>query len=174
MLTRLAISAHQFLAQVGGFDDAPAASAPAAEPRRPMSFSDLQQGMRDVHSGKVDDSGFRNWTILLLIVIALIAIFIHMRQRKTVVVQTDSLPKLARELARQISFPLGTRLLLLWVARSTATPFAAILLSETLFNRCISQWHAQPTFSAARSWGRSRLELLRPELFDAPPAAKAL
>jgi len=43
----------------GGFGDDPPASAPAT-PRRPMSFSDLQQGMRDVHSGKVDDSGFRN------------------------------------------------------------------------------------------------------------------
>ncbi|HVT80232.1 MAG TPA: hypothetical protein VHM90_06200 [Phycisphaerae bacterium] len=148
----------------GGFDDNGPATAPAA-PRKPMSFSDLQQGMRDVHSGKVDDSGFRNGILIMLALIGLVALIMHFRQRKTEVVVPDSMGKLGRELSRLVHFPMGSRVFLKWVAKSTDTPFASLLLSESLFDRRIREWEAMPTFSAARHWGKSRLDRLRGELF---------
>ncbi len=169
MLAQWLTPFNLLLAQASPFDDPPA-PATAPEARRPMSFSDLQQGMRDVHSGKVNDNGFRNGVILILAVIGLIALIIHLRQRKAVAVQPDNLAKLGRELGRLVRFPLGAKLLLKWVALSTSTPFASLLLSENLFNRRLAEWEAMPTFSAARHWGRTRLERLRMELFD-PPAA---
>jgi hypothetical protein len=131
-----------------------------------MSFSDLQQGLRDVHSGKVDDSAFRNGILVLLALLALFVLIIHFRQRHKTPAQPDSLRKLGRHLGRLVRFPLGTKLLLKWVAHSTATPYPALLLSSDLFDKCVAQWAHCPTFAVARNWGRSRLQRLRTILFD--------
>jgi len=131
-----------------------------------MSFSDLQQGLRDVHSGKVDDSAFRNGLLALLAALALFVLIIHLRQRHKTPAPPHSLGRLGRHLGRLVPFPLGTRLLLKWVARSTATPYPALLLSSALFDTCVAQWSRQPTFAIARNWGHHRLQRLRPVLFD--------
>ena len=131
-----------------------------------MSFSDLQQGLRDVHSGKVDDSTFRNGILVFLVLLALVVLIIHFRQREqTPAAIPDNLRKLGRELGRAVPFPLGSRLILKWVALSTATPYAALLLSSKLFDTCVAQWERCPTFSVVRNWGRARLQRLRPVLF---------
>jgi hypothetical protein len=152
------------LAQFNPYEDAPAPSEPP--PQRPMSFSDLQRGLRDVHSGKVDDSTFRNGILVLLALLALVVLIIHFRQRhETPAAPPDSLRKLGRELGRVVRFPFGSRLFLKWVAFSTAAPYPALLLSSDLFDQSVAQWSRYPTFAAARSWGRSRLQRLRPVLF---------
>jgi len=105
--------------------------------------------------------------LVLLALIGLVALIVHLRQRKTEVVVPDSMAKLGREMARLVRFPFGSRLFLKWVAKSTNTPFASLLLSQKLFDRRIEEWEAMPTFSAVRHWGRSGLDRLRGELFDA-------
>jgi hypothetical protein len=151
------------LAQLNPYDAAP---PPAAPPPQRMSFSDLQRGLRDVHNGKVDDSAFRNGILVLLVLLALVVLIIHFRQRQqTPAPPPDNLGKLGRELGRLVRFPLGSRLALKWVAFSTATPFAALLLSSELFDKCVGQWACDPTFAVARTWGRTRLQRLRPVLF---------
>jgi hypothetical protein len=150
------------LGQVNPWEDAPPA---ATQPHR-LSFSDLKQGLHDYDTGKTNDDGFRNGILSLLAVIALVALFIHFRQRHKTPTPPDSLRKLGRELGRLVRFPLGSRLFLHWVARSTQTPFAALLLSAGLFDKCVAQWSRTPTFAAARRWGNSRLQRLRPVLFE--------
>ena len=146
-------------------DDEPS-PPPPPPPARPMTFSDLQQGLRDVHSGKVDTSGFRNGVLGLLAVLALVVLFIHFRQRRKTPQQPDSLGRLGRELGRKVSFPLGAKFMLKRVARATQTPYPALLLSSALFDKCVTQWSGEPTFAAVRSWGRNRLQRLRPVLFE--------
>jgi len=132
-----------------------------------MSFSDLQQGLRDVNSGKVNDNTFRNGILALLALLALFVLIIQFRQRhKTPAAPPESLGSLGRHLGRLVHFPLGTKLLLKWVARSTTTPYPALLLSSELFDNCVDRWAHQPTFAVARNWGRGRLQCLRPILFD--------
>jgi hypothetical protein len=145
------------------WDDAPP-PPPQPAPHR-MSFSDLKQSLHDYDTGKTSDNDFRNGAVALLAVIALVFLFFHLRQRHKNAAPPDSMHRLGRELGRLIPFPLGTRLILQWVARSTHTPFASLLLSAGLFDKCVTQWENIPTFSAARHWGRSRLEKLRPILF---------
>ena len=152
------------LAQYSSFDDPPPAPPPA--PPRPMSFSDLQQGLRDVHSGKVDDRAFRNGILALLAVLALFVLIIHLRQRHKTPAPPNNMARLGRHLGRLVPFPLATPFLLQWVARSTATPYPALLLSSELFDQCVAQWARRPTFAIARNWGRRRLQRLRPILFD--------
>ena len=137
---------------------------PPAQPHR-MSFSDLRQSMHDYNTGKVNDNGYRNGALGLAAVIALIFLIIHWRQQRKNALPPDSIHRLGRELSRLIRFPVGTRLLLKWVAHSTCTPFASLLLSAGLFDKCITQWAQHSTFSVARHWGRGRLEKLRPILF---------
>jgi hypothetical protein len=154
------------LAQYNPYDEAP--SPPPAPVQRPMSFSDLKQGLRDVNNGNVDDSFFRNGVLSLLAVLALIVLIIHFRQRHENAAQNvpHSLGRLGRELGRLVPFPLGARLVLKWVARSTGTPYPALLLSSELFDQSINQWSRQPTFALARNWGKSRLARLRSVLFN--------
>jgi hypothetical protein len=154
---------HWTLAQLSPYDDAP---PPAPPPQPRMSFSDLQQGLRDVHSGKVDDSTFRNGILVLLAILGLVVLIMHFRQRHESPTQpSDSLRRLGRELGRKVQFPFGTRLLLKWVALTTATPYPALLLSSEMFDKCVRQWSRDPTFTAVRNWGRVRLLRLRPVLF---------
>jgi hypothetical protein len=151
------------LAQFSSYDDAP---PPPPPPQPRMSFSDLQQGLRDVHSGKVDDSTFRNGILVMLVLLALVVLILHFRQREqTSAAPPDNLRRLGRELGGVVPFPLGSGLVMRWVAHSTATPYAALLLSSELFDKCVAQWERNPTFAVVRSWGRDRLRRLRPILF---------
>jgi hypothetical protein len=153
------------LAQFNPYDEP--APPPAPPPPRPMSFSDLKQGLRDVNAGKVDNSTFRNGILALLVILALVVLILHFRQRhQNPAPPPDSLRKLGRELGHHIPFPLGSKLILKWVALSTSTPYPALLISSDLFDACVTRWAASPSFTVARNWGRARLQSLRPILFD--------
>jgi hypothetical protein len=164
------------LAQYSPYDEPPAPQ-PAPPPRRAMSFSDLQQGLRSYQSGETDDTAFRNGILILIACVAVLALIVHLRQRTKNAGPPDSLGRLGLELGRLVRFPFGSRVMLWWVARATQVPFASLLLSSSLFDKCISAWAAMPTFVVVRQWGRARLERLRPILFDDPaladPAAPA-
>jgi hypothetical protein len=154
------------------WDSGAAPQAPPRPARHQMSFSDLQQSLRDVNSGKGGDNSFRNNVLVLLALVGMIVLIVHLYRRHKRAAPPDNIHRLGRELGRLVRFPPGTRLLLKWVARSTRTPFASLLLSAPLFDRCIQDWARQPTFSVARQWGRGRLERLRPVLFDEPAAGR--
>jgi hypothetical protein len=158
------------LAQYNPYDDAPPPPPPPPV-QRPMSFSDLKQGLRDVHNGNVDNSFFRNSSLSLLAVLALIVLLLHLRQRHQNTISTvpNNLRRLSRELGRFVPFPWGTKLILKWVARSTGAPYPALLLSSELFDQSINAWSRQPTFALARGWGKARLERLRSVLFEKMP-----
>jgi hypothetical protein len=151
------------LAQGYPYEDRPPADD--KPPARPMTFSDLQQGLRDVHSGKVDNSAFRNGVLILLTCLALFALFVHFRRRRIEPAPPDSLARLGRELGRKVRFPLGSKFLLKWVARATRTPYPALLISSALFDKSVARWLNEPAFGAARQWGYNRLMRLRPVLF---------
>ena len=158
------------LAQAIPWDDAAEApSAPQTASSRRMSFSDLQQGLRNYSSST--DNSFRNGILILMAVIAAIVLAIHLYQRRKNVGTVDSLGRLGWELGGLVRFPFGSRLMLWWVARSTDVPFASLLLSSALFDQCVSQWAARPTMTVARHWGRTRLASLRPGLFQEQTAA---
>jgi len=152
------------IAQASPWDDAPPPEPPKPEHR--LSFTDLQQSLHDYNTGKTNDNGFRNGILSLLAIVAVFALIVHLRQRHKEAGPPDSLAKLGRELGRMVRFPFATRMLLYWVARSTRTPFASLLLSGGLFDRCLEEWAHRPTFSVARRWGKARLERLRPALFE--------
>lgn len=159
------IQFFSLLAQTPPWGDDGPPPAPAPAPHR-LSFSDLQQGLHDYDTGKTNDNAFRNGVLVLLAIIAVITLVIHFRQRHKDAGPPDSLRRLSRELSRLVRFPLGTRMLLFWVARSTHTPLASLLLSGGLFDKCLEEWSHRPTFSVARRWGKSRLDRLRPALFE--------
>jgi len=150
------------LAQV---DDA---DAPAGPPPHHMSFSDLQKGLQVSNNGDPHDRPFQMILLVLIAVIAVIALILHLRQRKKTAGPANSTSRLARELARKIPFPFGTRLLLGWVARTCNIPMATLMLSARTFDHAVETWSAHHTFALIRHWGRGRLALLRPILFDAP------
>ena len=107
-----------------------------------------------------------------MLVVGVIALVIHLRQRRQSAEPPDSLRSLGWKRGRLVRFPLGSRLVLWWVARSNKLPLAALLLSSALFDKSVAAWSDQATFSAARRWGRGRLMRLRPLLFE--PAAKVV
>ena len=152
----------RMLAQIAPYDDAP---APAPPPQRPMSFSDLKAGLRAYNTGETNDNGFRNCVLVLVAVVAVIVLVIHLRQRQKTPVAKDSPGRLGWDLARKVRFPAGSRIFLMWVARGTGVPFASLLLSAALYDKCVAKWAGQPTFTLLRRWGRGRLRRLRPELF---------
>lgn len=157
------------LAQYHPWDEPPAPE-PAPKPRRSMSFSDLQQGLRSYQSGESNDNAFRNGILLLMAAVALLALVIHLRQRNKAAGPPDSLGRLGLELGRLVPFPFGSRLVLWWVARTCGVPFASLLLSAALFDRSVAAWAAVPTFGVARHWGLGRLQALRAVLFSPAPA----
>jgi hypothetical protein len=153
------------LAQASSWDEAPP-PPPEPQARRPMSFSDLQQSIRDYNAGHTSDTAFRNGMLSLLAVIAFVFLVVHLYRRHKHAAPPDNLHRLGRELGRLVPFPLGARLLLKWVARATNTPVASLLLSAGLFDKCVRQWAQMPTFSMARHWGRGQLDKLRLVLFE--------
>jgi hypothetical protein len=153
------------LAQVNPWDDP--APPPAPEPQEHhMSFSDLKGAMHAYNTGEVQDTGLRNGILIFIAVVAVLALILHLRLRYKSAGAPDSVARLGRELGKLIAFPLGTRLLLWWVARSVRVPFASLLLSSNLFDTSVATWAAHPNFSAMRKWGQSRLSRLRPALFS--------
>jgi hypothetical protein len=152
------------LAQLGEWDET-AANAPATQPRRPLSFSDLKQGLRDYSTGATNDNTLRNGLLIMIAVVGVIALTLHYLQRRRKAGPKDSLTALAWELGRKVRFPFGSRLILWWVARAAGVPLASLLLSVGLFDRSVGDWAAQPTFGLLRKWGRGRLERLKPILF---------
>jgi hypothetical protein len=152
--------------QATPWDDAPTAPPPPPKPSKPMSFSDLQQGFRQYQTGETNDTSFRNGILILMACVALLALFIHLRQRKKNGGPPDSLARLGFELGRLVRFPFGSRMMLYWVARTSKVPFASLLLSSVLFDKSIAAWASTPTFAVARQWGKSRLARLRPLLFE--------
>jgi hypothetical protein len=162
-----------YLAQAEPFDEASFGDsgdapppAPPARPAKPMTFSDLQGAMHDYSTGKNVDNTFRNGSLVILAVIGVVVMAIHLRQKYKNAAPPESVGKLGRELARLVRFPLGTRMLLWWVAVSSKVPFASLLLSSTLFDRCVRDWSRGHTFALLRGWGKSRLEKLKPVLFE--------
>ena len=156
------------LAQMDVMDDPtqPIVRQTQRQPERPMTFSDLQGAMKDYSEGKHQDNTFRNGSLIILGVIAIVALLIHLRQKQKNAEPPDSVGKLGRELARLVRFPLGTKALLKWVAASSKVPFASLLLSSALFDRCVKEWSHGHTFALVRAWGKGRLEKLRPVLFE--------
>lgn len=146
-------------------DDAPPPSSGAGH--HAMSFSDLQQGLRTQLDGDHNESHYRNLLLAIMVVVVLVAILLHLRQRRKTGGPPNRPFALARELSRAVSFPFGSRLLLWWVARAGKTPLAALLLSEELFEKNVSDWGRQPTFGLIRQWGSGRLARLRCVLFEA-------
>src|SRR4051812_24513663 len=116
------------------WDDIPERPEPAA-PKRPMSFQDLQQGLRAYNNGETNSNYFRYSLIGMVAVVVLLAIFLHFRQRRKEGGVPDSPGRLAWELSRKISFPLGARFALVCVARYTKVPMATLLISATAFDR---------------------------------------
>jgi hypothetical protein len=131
-----------------------------------LSFSDLQKGMRDQLSGNTHEShsSWILWGIVAAIVV--LGIFLHLRQRKKTGGPPNSPAALFREIAREIPFPFGTRLLLQWVARNAHVPAATLLISERAFQKSVHDWARQPTFALVRHWGEVRLDRLHKLLFE--------
>lgn len=161
------------LAEVVPWDDAPASPPPAASQQRPMNFSDLQQGFRQWHEGTTSENTFRNGMLVVVALVAVVALVVHLRQRRRAPKTINSPLRLGMELSRQVPFPFGSRIMLWWVARSTGLPLATLLISAAAFRAGVEQWSAEPTFGLLRRWGRSRLERLQPVLFDPPEGQPA-
>lgn len=131
-----------------------------------MTFSDLQQGLRQYQSGEGDNS-LAHGLLIIVASVAVLALVLHLRQRMKTMGPPDSDRKLARELSRAVGFPMFSRLALWWVSRTTGTPMAAMIVCEHLFDVNVAAWAGRPTFSLARGWGKSRLDQLRSKLFAA-------
>ncbi len=152
-----------------------AVGAGGATPTAPVShrpnFSDLQQGFQRVNNGELNDNTVRNGILILMAVVGVVALVIHLKQRRESAQPPDSLRSLSWSMSRLVRFPMGSRMVLWWVARSNKLPVAALMLSSVLFDKSVASWSGQATFSAARRWGKGRLIRLRRVLFDAPATA---
>ncbi len=154
-----------FLAQRAPWEDAPTPKPVAPSPPR-MNFSDLQKGLQQWQDGTLDGR-MRNGLLIVAAVVVLAAVIMNIRQKWKTRVTEDSEKRLARELAKVIPFPLGSRTMLRWVARSTHVSLPALLLSSQLFDTTVNAWAEEPTFVVVRKWGYGRLEKLRDVIFDA-------
>ena len=150
------------LAQAAPWDDPPEAPTTEAAPR--MDFSDLQKALHAANTGETDKT-FRNGLFIMVGAVALLGLILHLREKHKHAGPPDSKGRLGWELSRLMPFPFGTRMLLWWVARSTATPLAALMISSQLFDHAVAEWERQPTFTLARRWGKVRLEALKTVLF---------
>ncbi len=140
-------------------DDKPAAPPEASHP---LSFSDLQRGLRSASHADPSDQHFKFALIIMIAIVLLIGIFLHLRQRRKNPLPPNSPRKLAWELAKKIRLPLDTRLFLAWTAHSAHLPMAHLMISPTAFDRSLSHWSPQPTLTRLRRRGTSRLPKSRP------------
>jgi hypothetical protein len=157
----------RILGQADPFDDPNASSPPPtpAIPTHSFSFSDLQQGLRTANHGDPHDRTAQITLMCMVATVAVIALVLHLRQRRKEAAPLNSSLRLAWELARQVRFPWGSRLVLLWVARSAKMPLASLLISGHAFDAALEVWFHRPTFGPLRKWGMTRLAQLRPVLF---------
>jgi predicted membrane-bound mannosyltransferase len=163
----IAIPVLQMLAQEQPLDDAPTPSAaPAAPAAHSFSFSDLQQGLRTASHSDPHDHTAQVALLVMVSCVAVVAMILHLRQRRKEAGPLNSSARLAWELAKQIRFPLGSRIALAWVALSAKIPMATLLVSTRAFDDALDTWFHRPTFGPLRRWGMSRLSRLRPLLFD--------
>ncbi|MEI8195805.1 MAG: hypothetical protein WCI73_07850 [Phycisphaerae bacterium] len=126
---------------------------------------DLSKGFQQVYGGTVSENTFRNGMLVVIAIVMIVALVAHYRQRRVQPKALDSQSRLGWELCRMVPFPFGSRLMLWWVARSTRTPIATLLISDQAFEAAVLKWGQEPTFSPLRQWGRSRLRQLQPILF---------
>jgi hypothetical protein len=148
---------------------AQAAGAPQPANPRPasqMRFSDLQKGFRSHLNGETPDYSYLLWAIALAVI--LFGALLHLRQRRKTGGPPSSPAALFREIAREVPFPFGTRILLHWVARSAQVPAATLLISDKAFQKSVHEWSQQPTFTLVRQWGAARLSRLQKLLFHTP------
>ena len=141
---------------------APAATRPATTGGGGI---DLSHGFQQVYGGSVSENTFRNGMLVVIGIVAIVALITHLRQRRTQPKELSSQLRLGMELCRLVEFPFGSRVALWWVARSTHTPVATLLISPHLFEQAVSAWSGQPTFAPLRRWGRVRLARLHEVLF---------
>ena len=140
----------------------------AAAPRPPQSHGtaiDLSKGFQQVYGGAVSENTFRNGMLVVVALMAIVALVLHLRQRRGQQKALESQFQLGWELCRLVPFPFGSRLMLWWVAKSTQTPIATLLISAQAFESATQKWVQEPTFTPLRKWGRMRLQRLQPILF---------
>jgi hypothetical protein len=146
------------------------AEADAPAQRNQLSLSDLKKGFRDRLNGDTNDGHYSYYLWLIVAGVLLLGLILHSRQRKQTGEAPSSPRSLFREIARDVPFPFGTRLLLQWVAHCNKVPAATLLISENAFQKSVAEWSAQPTFGPIRHWGASRLDHLHAILFQSPRA----
>lgn len=152
------------LAQRAPWEDPPAPKPVTAPPPR-MSFNDLQKGLQQWQDGTLD-STMRNGLLAVAAVVILIAVVVNVRQKLKGRPTEDSEKRLAREIAKVVHFPMGSRMMLRWVARTTHVSLPALLLSSQLFDHTVSAWAEEPTYVVIRRWGYGRLMKLRDVIFE--------
>ncbi|HVX87033.1 MAG TPA: hypothetical protein VH253_19770 [Phycisphaerae bacterium] len=144
----------------------PATAAPAAQGgAHTLTFNDFTNGLRDYNTGKDRGSAGSGVLIGVVAVVVLVGLLLHLRQRRREAGPPDSDRKLAWELLGAAGLSWRIRLLLLWVARTTGAPVAALLISTTAFDRAVGDWAARSTFGPARRWGKGALDGARAQLF---------
>ncbi len=153
------------LAQRAPWEDPPAPTQAPAPVTPKLDFTDLQRGIRQWHDGTLD-SNVRNGFLTVAAIIILLALIINLRGKWKTHQSAETEAKLTRELCKVIPFPLGSKLLLRWVAHSSQISFPALLLSSQLFDHTVDAWAQAPTLSLIRRWGHSRLMHLREVIFD--------
>jgi hypothetical protein len=163
-------SVHAFdvlrvLGQYQAFDDAPEPAKPASPVAHSFSFSDLQQGLRTANHGDPHDRSWQMGLLVMVAAVAVVAMILHLRQRRKEAGPLNSTRRLAWELAKQVRFPFGARMVLWWIAMSARMPMATLLISGHAFDGALEAWFHRPTFGPLRRWGMSRMERLRPMLF---------
>jgi hypothetical protein len=135
---------------------------------RPMNFSDLQNGFRQWNdNGSPETALFRNGILVVVAIVALIALLVHWRQKRSKPIEPDSDLALGLELRRHIPCGFSGHVMLWWMARSSGIPLGSVLICRAAFDKALETWSGVPTFAILRRWGRSQMERLRPELFGA-------
>lgn len=153
------------LAQTPPWEQPPAPPPPAAPVQHGLTFSELKSGLRAYQSGTTRDSARNSGLMVVVLLVLLLGVFLHVRQRRKEAGPPDNVGKLGRELCRIARVPWSSRVLLWWVGRSTKLPLACLLVSSTSFEAAVRAWAALPTFGPARRWGRERLRRIKPLLF---------
>ncbi|HVS70035.1 MAG TPA: hypothetical protein VHQ47_02140 [Phycisphaerae bacterium] len=153
------------------WDDSPGAAPATATPgttgggTHTLTFSDFTNGLRDYNTGKDKSSTGSGVLIGVVAVVVFAGILLHVRQRRKEAGPPDSDRRLAWELLSAAGVSWKIRLLLLWVARSTGWPVAALLISTAAFDKAVGEWGKRSTFGPARRWGKAALQGARSELF---------
>ena len=157
---------HALLAQTYPFDDAPAAPAPAPHG---MSYQDLQSGFRQWNDAMTDHSFHSGSMVLLGLIgsILLLGLTLKLIERWCHRPPTNSVRRLGHELLGGLGTPWVTRLLLWWVALSTRTPIALLLLSPPHFQQVVQRLSGRASFHPIRRGGMARRSTMAQNLHPA-------